>query len=227
MLCVIPAHVESTRLPGKPLLKETGKTLVQHVWENADQLEIDRLVVATSSRDVQKEVENFGGEVVLTPKFATGSDRVAHVAKRDLSDTVINFQCDEPEFDVSVLEKALETCYCEDVGVITFITDLPEEGREDRNLVKVVTDFSDNAIYFSRTYLEGAYLHLGVYVYRRDVLLKFGISSWSSLELMENLEQLRILEYMPEVKIKCVYVSTKCYGINTRKDYDAFVQRQR
>jgi len=217
----------STRLSGKPLLKETGKTLVQHVWENANQLEIDRLVVATSSRDVQKEVENFGGEVVLTPEFATGSDRVAHIAKRNLSDTIINFQCDEPEFDVSVLEKALETCYCEDVGVVTFITDLPGEGWEDKNLVKVVTDFSDNAIYFSRTYLEGAYLHLGVYVYRRDVLLRFGALKWSSLELAENLEQLRILECMPEVKIKCVYMPTKYYGINTRKDYDGFVRRQK
>ena len=210
-IAVIPARYASTRFPGKPLAKDTGKFLVQHVYEQVRRVpEIDRVIVATDDDRIASAVASFGGECVLTrSNHPSGTDRVAEVAQTLDCDIVLNIQGDEPEIEpdaVQALIALLEGGDCPMATLACGFDDLERGGigadPRDPGCVKVVIA-RGRAIYFSRSLIPyprhsiadggGPYLHLGTYGYRREFLLQLGALEPTPLERIEGLEQLRVL----------------------------------
>ena len=242
---VIPARHASTRLPRKLLLRETGKTLIQHTFEAAMQAQRPLGVcVATDHPEILEEVRRFGGRAEMTdPEAASGTDRVAQLARTlDDADVIVNVQGDEPELSGRSIDLAIELLEENpDAVVSTLATPIRSRRQlEDPACVKVVFDDRGRALYFSRSPIPHArqwddrllsaeppsfYQHVGLYAYRREFLLQLADLPQSKLEEIENLEQLRILEAGHRIVVGVVDEPT--FGIDTAEDYRAFVDRYR
>jgi 3-deoxy-manno-octulosonate cytidylyltransferase (CMP-KDO synthetase) len=243
-VALIPARYGSTRLPGKPLLKKTGKYLIQHVYERvAAARRVEAVVVATDDERILEAVMEFGGRAMMTSAdHSSGSDRIAEAASRlaeesggSGADVVLNVQGDEPEIDPDLLDglvELMESPAAPPIGTAAVpITD--PALFDDPNTVKVVVAPGDNrALYFSRSpvphgAVPGGALpplkHIGVYAYRRDALLRFAGLPRSPLEETERLEQLRALDHGMEIRV--VMTQDDSQGIDTPEDYEAFVKR--
>src|SRR5579864_9115128 len=209
VVVVIPARYGSTRLPGKPLVSLAGKSMVQRVYERAKLAQTaGRVIVATDDERILKAVEGFGGEARMTrPDHRTGTERVAEVAAHTDGDVFVNVQGDEPLLDPVAVDTAVNSLLEEPVAAISTVAVLVRTPADimDPNVVKAVVDFEDNAIYFSRAPIpwvrdtaaktHARHLkHLGLYVFRRDVLLEYPTLPQGELERIEQLEQLRWLE---------------------------------
>lgn len=244
-VAVIPARFASTRLPGKPLLSDTGKPLIQHVVEAAKRAQsLRRVIVATDDDRIADVVRGFGGEVVMTrADHPTGTDRVAEVAATiPTAGIIVNVQGDEPEIDGASIDRLI-TLLNEDpeAPMATLATPIRDEAvYHDPSCVKVVASSRGRALYFSRSpvpcHRDGlpdfsdpksplALLHLGIYAYRRDFLLSVGTLPRSPLESAEKLEQLRVLE--AGLPIALGVVDEPSIGIDTPEDYRRFVERWR
>jgi 3-deoxy-manno-octulosonate cytidylyltransferase (CMP-KDO synthetase) len=240
---VIPARYHSTRLPAKPLLKTTGKFLIQHVYERACQARLSRIViVATDDSRIASAVENFGGNVVITRgDHGSGTDRVAEVAEDLDVDVIVNVQGDEPEIEPALLDLLPELLQ-RDSGaeVATLATPIQDlEQWQNPNCVKVVCTGDGRALYFSRspvpfvrdgrpdfTARPAQFLqHLGLYAYRREFLRRLAASPPSPLERLEKLEQLRVLGLGCGLRVGIVPHAGA--GVDTLADYEAFVRRFR
>ncbi len=239
IITCIPARYGSVRFPGKVLAKDTGKYLIQHVWEKARGAKLpDRVIIATDGKPVLEAAKSFGAECVLTsPDLQSGTDRVAAAVKDLNVDIVINLQGDEPEIKseyIDVLAKLMLDNPDYQIGTIA----APFEDTSqisNPNIVKVITDSNGCAIYFSRSVIpydrESAgvgkveqYLrHLGIYAYKKDFLLKFTGLPQSRLEQIEKLEQLRAIEN--GIKIIVGIVESGTEGIDTAEQYAEFVKR--
>lgn len=243
---IIPARLASTRLPRKMLLSETGKPLIQHVWEGACASRLAAEVwIATDDEEIFQTVERFGGKCVMTSREITcGTDRIAVVAK-DLPevDLLVNVQGDEPEILGETIDTLIQRmANCPDAVMGTLATPIREKRLlDDPACVKVVLNQNRQALYFSRScipyprgewrdeWLEAEppifYQHVGIYAYRRDFLLKISDLPRTPLERMESLEQLRVLEngYALEVGV----IPRAGLGIDTPADYQEFVRRYR
>jgi len=234
---VIPVRYASTRLPGKPLLKDTGKYLVQHAYEAASKsARASRVIVATDDKRILEAVREFGGDVVMTSaKHPSGTDRIAEAVKKIDCAVVINVQGDEPELPAAYIDQLIEM-FDADPALQMATLAVPVEYSDASlrpNAVKVVLDSQGNALYFSRApipyYRDGipkgaAFLkHLGIYGYRKKFLEQF--VSWppSKLENTERLEQLRALEN--GVRIRVGLVDKETISIDTREDYARFVTK--
>jgi 3-deoxy-manno-octulosonate cytidylyltransferase (CMP-KDO synthetase) len=240
-LIVIPARFASTRLPGKPLLRETGKYLIQHVYERAAMVRGAMVVVATDDERIRSAVESFGGTAVMTREdHPSGTDRVAEVAALTGADAVVNLQGDEPLFDPANVESLLRALAVPGTDVSTLAAPIRDAKQyADPNAVKVVCADDGRALYFSRSpiphYRDTAYdpatapllahLHIGVYAYRRDVLLKLAASPPHPLEWAEKLEQLRLLGRGGTIRVAVVADAHR--GVDTPADYAAFVEAYR
>lgn len=164
-----------------------------------------RTLVATDDARIAETVRSFGGDVVMTASdHATGTDRVAEVAKHLRVDIIVNLQGDEPVFDPALIDRMVEVLARDpEVDIVTACHALDDEtGFHDPNIVKVVFDTRGRALYFSRAPVpagamdaRGAWRHVGIYAYRRAALLRFARLSRTSLEITERLEQLRALEH--------------------------------
>jgi len=231
---IIPARFASTRLPGKPLLAQTGKSLVQHVFERVAAVSgVNQVLVATDDERIVAAVQSFSGQVVMTRSdHPTGTDRIAEVASELDTDLILNVQGDEPEIDPDHLQALIERMGVgADMG--TLACPFPADADPaDPNAVKVVIDQRGRALYFSRALIPfprepqdavHPYLHIGVYAYRREFLLKYATWPTTPLERCEKLEQLRALEN--GVPIEVVTVSHAAPGIDTPADYADFVKR--
>ena len=205
ILAVIPARYSSTRLPGKPLVDICGKPMVCHVYDKAKQAkEIDQVLVATDDQRIVDVVTAHGGEAVLTsPDCASGSDRLLEVAKSHKANVYINIQGDEPLLQPQALNMlALYMKEQPTTPVATLACEVNAKQAQDPNLVKVVCDSANHALYFSRSVIpyardkeHNSYLaHIGVYAYRADALATFGSLPPAPLEEIEKLEQLRLLQ---------------------------------
>ena len=224
---VIPARLKSTRLPYKLLLPLLGKPLIQWTWENAKKATLlDKLIIACDDEKIRKVAEDFGADVVLTsPQHISGTDRIAEAVREMVVKFVVNIQADEPLIHPSLIDSLIETMK-EDSSLVMAtvkkkITDFSE--IEDPNVVKVVTDKNDFALYFSRLpipYSENKeadyYKHIGIYIYTKDFLFTFKNLGPSYLEKMEKLEQLRVIE--AGCRIKVITTSFECHGVDTEKD---------
>ncbi len=228
---VIPARFQSSRFPGKPLALIAGKTLVRRVFERARSARrLARLVVATDDERIVREVEAFGGEAMLTsPGHASGTDRLAEVARRLPSDIYVNVQGDEPmldPLDIDALVAGLEGDPAVDMATLCEPLD-DSRAAGDPNIVKVVCDREGRALYFSRSPIphlrfpearEGVAWrrHVGIYAYRDRFLGEFATWTPGILERLEGLEQLRALERGRTIRV--LEARGRYLGVDTPED---------
>lgn len=224
---VIPARFGSTRFPGKPLADLLGRPMIRHVFEAAAAAEgLDDLVVATDDDRIAEVVEGFGGRAVRTrADHPSGTDRVAEVAERLPADAYLNVQGDEPLVDPRAL-SALAALLRRDptVEVATLCHPIGADEAADPNRVKVVRGAGGDALYFSRSPIpfprDGRAArwsqHVGVYAYRRRVVLAFPSLPVPMLEEAERLEQLRLLH--AGVSIRVIDVERGGPGVDTPED---------
>jgi 3-deoxy-manno-octulosonate cytidylyltransferase (CMP-KDO synthetase) len=230
-VAVIPARYQSTRLPGKPLADIGGRPMVEHVYRRACEARtLSRVLVATDDLRVFETVRAFGGEVVMTsPLHRTGGDRVAEVAA-GLSETlIVNVQGDEPLIAPGMIDAAVLACAASPDVVMSTVRRAITDPHDLDNpaVVKVVTDVSGRALYFTRSRVpfprdaETAtlcYKHIGLYVYRREFLLHLSRLAPTPLERAESLEQLRALEH--GFPIVTVETTTDVMGVDTPDDLE-------
>ncbi|HEY8504645.1 MAG TPA: 3-deoxy-manno-octulosonate cytidylyltransferase [Gemmataceae bacterium] len=240
---VIPARYASSRLPGKPLLRSTGKYLVQHVYERALQAKrAAEVLIATDDPRILAAARSFGARAVLTHRnHASGTDRVAEVARGLNADVVVNLQGDEPLIDPADLDRLPELLDANPDAAMATLA-VPVRSLEDYlspHCVKVVCDDRGHALYFSRSPVPAVrdgrpdlaarpplFLHhLGLYAYRREVLLRLAALPPSPLEQAEKLEQLRALSL--GWKIQVGVVADCAGGVDTWEEYRQFVREYR
>jgi len=236
---VIPARYASTRLPAKPLLRDTGKYLIQHTYEQAARAKCGAdVIVATDDERIYDAVRSFGGRVVMTRvDHVSGTDRIAEVATHLAADVILNVQGDEPQIEPAALD--LLAGLLADPGTDMATLAVPIHSREaylDPNVVKVVCDNQGRALYFSRrpipmvrdgepdfTARPARFLqHLGVYAYQKEFLLTIAGTEPHPLEQAEKLEQLRVLGTGGTIRVGIVEQAHR--GIDTPADYAHFVQ---
>jgi len=241
---VIPARRRSTRLPEKLLLRKTGKTVLEHTYEAACQTRCPELVlIATDDAEIAREARQFGAGVVMTsPDCLSGTDRVAEAAGQiGPAEIIINLQGDEPEIDPVVVDQLAESLLADpSAAMATLATPIRDRTLlDDPSCVKVVFDPHGRAMYFSRSaiphvrdwdqdYLETEpalfHQHIGVYAYRRELLLRLAQLPPGRFEQLEKLEQLRVLEQGETILV--TEIDEPTHGIDTLEDYAAFVQRK-
>lgn len=214
---VIPARYGSSRFPGKPLAMLGRKPMIQHVYEQAAACRaVADVLVATDDKRIQQAVEQFGGQAVLmTGEFRTGTDRVAGVARSRTGRFFVDLQGDEIPVDPDLLTDLIEPFVESGVEMGTLKRAIrSSDDLQNPAVVKVVTDQQGQALYFSRApiplvrddpgrrAMEGLhYIHLGVYIYTREALLKLAAWPTGVLEEAEKLEQLRALEHGMPIKV--------------------------
>jgi 3-deoxy-manno-octulosonate cytidylyltransferase (CMP-KDO synthetase) len=246
IIAVIPARYGSTRFPGKSLALIRDKPMVQWVYERTKRSTLlDRVIVATDDRRILDAVTAFGGEAMMTSKaHATGTDRIAEVARSLDCDIIVNVQGDEPLIDPRMIDEAVRPLVGDPsipMGTLAKrITDPAD--AVDPNVVKVVMDRKGYALYFSRapipwdrdhwagrTDLAGltlggpCYKHIGLYVYRRDFLLAYAAMPQTALEMIEKLEQLRALEHGYKIKVETT--EHESFGVDIPGDLSKILQR--
>ena len=229
IVAVIPARYAATRFPGKLMQMLGKKPIIRHVYDNtvATGLFKDVLIV-TDSDIIYKEIKENGGEAIMSKKkHESGSDRIAEAVAEMNVDIIVNVQGDEPFIKKEPLEKLVRLFNEPDVQVASLMRRISKEEAGNPNNVKVVTDRSGYALYFSRSIIPyqrdertntGYFLHVGVYAYKKDVLMNFTKWPQSSLEKIEKLEQLRYLEN--GIKIKMAETDYNNIAIDTPEDLE-------
>ena len=209
---IIPARYGSSRFPGKIIAKIAGKPMIQWVYERASgSAMLDQLFVATDDEKVMECVKSFGGNSVMTRKdHQSGTDRIAEAVSNLDADIVVNIQGDQPILDSEMIDEAVRP-FLEDPSLLmsTIKTKISSEHYNDPSVVKVVVDENDYALYFSRALIPFSrenvevevYEHVGLYVYRKEFLIKVSKMPQSYLEKIELLEQLRVLEKGYKIKV--------------------------
>ena len=230
---IIPARYASTRLPGKPLIKIHDKTIIQWVYERACQSKLAlEVIVATDDERIYQSVKEFGGQVKMTASsHQSGSDRIAEIATDNPEmEIIVNVQGDEPLITPESIDEAINALISDkNADISTLIREITDKDEIlNPNVVKVVTDNSGKALYFSRAAIPYErelgqikfYAHIGLYAYRRESLLKMTQLKQTNLEKAECLEQLRALQN--GMTIKTVVVNYKPIGIDTPEDVEEF-----
>ena len=230
---IIPARYGSSRLEGKPLIVVEGKTIIQWVYEKAQQAKLaDLIIVATDDERIFNTVKSFGGNVEMTSKeHKCGSDRIKEVVMRHPEISfIINLQGDEPLIKPESIDELINHVKNDEkADIATLIRIIDDEMEcQNPNLVKCVVDNSGFAMYFSRSKIPfernsgkaPIYGHLGIYGYKRDALIKMTELPQSSYEMAESLEQLRALQN--GLRIKTSVVDFVPVGIDTAQDLEHF-----
>jgi 3-deoxy-manno-octulosonate cytidylyltransferase (CMP-KDO synthetase) len=229
-IAAIPARYAATRFPGKLMQMLGDKTVIAHTYQNAMATRLfDEVIVVTDSQIIFDEITHYGGYVIMSREpHESGSDRIAEAVADLPVDLIINVQGDEPFVKREPLEKLIAVFKDEKVKVGSLMMKIEDENSiTDINFVKVVTDKSMNALFFSRSIIPfvrdkdiviNHYRHIGVYAYRKEVLLNF--TSWdiTPLEAAEKVECLRYLEN--GVDIKMVLTDYSGIAIDTPADLE-------
>ena len=230
ILGVIPARFASTRFPAKALARISGKSMLEHVFERASRARyLTSVVIATDDQRIYDEAKRFGAPVCMTrADHLSGTDRVAEVASVDDAQIVVNIQGDEPLIDPGAIDAAvLSILDHPEIPMGTLKKRIEDPAEIDNpNVVKVVTNFAGDAIYFSRAtipYLRGGesltrFKHIGLYVYRRDFLLSYSDLPVGPLEKAERLEQLRALENGYSIRV--AETEYESIGVDTPEDFE-------
>ena len=239
IIAVIPARFGSTRFPGKALARIKDKPMVQWVYERTRLSKlIDRVIVATDDDRIFAAVRSFGGEAMMTsPVHATGTDRIAEVARQLDCGLVVNVQGDEPLIHAEMIDQAILPLTKDSTIPMGTLCRRIEDREEasDPNVVKVVFDKDGFALYFSRAPIpwdrdrwSGArsfrdlsldnpmFKHIGLYVYRREFLVRYAQMPQTPLESTEKLEQLRALEHGH--RIRTVITEHNSFGVDIPDD---------
>jgi 3-deoxy-manno-octulosonate cytidylyltransferase (CMP-KDO synthetase) len=230
---IIPTRYESKRFPGKALVKIGDKPLVQHVYQQARKVRgAGQVLVATDDERIRKAVEEFGGRAVMSSAgHKCGTERVAEVAESLQEEIIVNLQGDEPLIDPGSIEQLIAAMVDNpSLSMATLKTRIVDENElRNPNVVKVVTDRDDFALYFSRSLIPhqgkgadpGAFKHIGVYAYRKNFLRQFARLEQTELEKREKLEQLRVLEN--GFKIMVVETENDSIAVNTLKELEQVI----
>ncbi|HEX5412516.1 MAG TPA: 3-deoxy-manno-octulosonate cytidylyltransferase [Terriglobia bacterium] len=232
MVGVIPARYMSSRLEGKPLMDILGKPMIQHVFERAQSSQLSEVIVATDDERIRKSVRGFGGKVIMTSaRHKTGTDRVAEaVANLDV-EVVVNIQGDEPMVDPGLINECLSPFESNPhVQMATVMQRLSEESTyTDPAVVKVVRDLSGRALYFSRSLIPfpramtndfAVFEHIGIYAYTKQCLLKLSRLAPTTLEEVEELEQLRALEHGIPIQVVETQRHFESISVDTAADLE-------
>jgi 3-deoxy-manno-octulosonate cytidylyltransferase (CMP-KDO synthetase) len=230
-IAVIPARYESSRLPGKALADIAGKSMIEHVYRRtAAARSISAVIVATDDERIHRAVQAFGGESRMTSAaHQSGTDRIAEIVPTLTCAVVVNVQGDEPLIEPAMIDEAVAP-FSDDAALMMSTLRRRIDDDADRlnpNVTKVVVDRNDFALYFSRAPVpftrEGcrpapAWRHVGLYVYRRECLLRLAALPPTEMERAEALEQLRALEY--GIRIKAVETRFDSIGVDTPEDLE-------
>jgi 3-deoxy-manno-octulosonate cytidylyltransferase (CMP-KDO synthetase) len=252
IIVCIPARYASTRFPAKVLAKDTGKFLIQHVYEQAKLAKLpSQVIIAADDKRIADAAKSFGAECIMTsPACPSGTDRIAEAVQKlsaercplNADDVVVNLQGDEPEIDpanIDIVAKLLVDNVKSQMATLAADFETSEQ-IADPNIVKVIISqnaerSTQYAIYFSRSVIpydrqragigpvKNYLRHLGIYAYRKDFLLKITKLAQTPLEKIEKLEQLRAVENGFEILV--AKVKHTCAGIDTPEQYAEFVKR--
>ena len=241
---IIPARLDSSRLPKKVLLDLNGKTVLQRVYEQCLKVKnIDEVYIATDSLEIKEVCETFTNHVIITKStHQSGTDRIGEAISSIDCDIVINVQADEPFIEPSLIEALVNSFSNSEISMSSAMSKINNvKDLQNSNVVKVVVDHHNNALFFSRSLLPFPrdvkeisiakealekyqfFRHIGIYGYRKDFLLKFVNMEQSYLEKVEKLEQLRALEN--GFKIKMIEAESSLIGIDTQEDYEEALKK--
>jgi 3-deoxy-manno-octulosonate cytidylyltransferase (CMP-KDO synthetase) len=230
---VIPARYSSTRFEAKVLADILGKPMLQHVWERAKKAKaLDDLIIACDHEAVAKAAREFGAKVVMTARqHACGSDRISEVINPLDVKVVVNIQGDEPLVHPTMIDSAARALLSDKkISMATIMKKIEDPAlANDPNVVKVVVDKNNFALYFSRAPIPFHasnsevkqpvyYKHIGLYAYTKDFLFTYRNLPVSNLEKTECLEQLRVLE--EGFRIKVIETKYDTVGVDTPQDLD-------
>jgi len=222
VLAVIPARFHSTRLPGKILADIAGRPMIEHVYRRAAAASlVHAVIVATDDERIAGAVRAFGGAALMTrPDHVSGTDRIAEVVSTLPCRAVVNLQGDEPLIEPGTIDAAVAPLL-EDPSLEMSTVSRPFAGADEfqsPHVVKVVTNEKGDALYFSRAPLAASRAHVGLYVYRRDTLLRLAALPAASIELAESLEQLRAIAN--GIRIRVVHTADVAAGVDTPEDLE-------
>ena len=241
---IIPARLDSSRLPKKVLLDLKGKTVIQRVYEQCLKVKnVDGVYIATDSIEIKEVCETFTNQVVITKStHQSGTDRIGEAVSAIACDIVINVQGDEPFIEPSLIEALVNSFSNSEISMSSAMSKINNvKDLHNPNVVKVVTDLHNNALFFSRSLLPFPrdvkeisianemlkkyqfFRHIGIYGYRKEFLLHYINMKQSPLEKIEKLEQLRALEN--GFKIKMIETDSSLMGIDTREDYEEALKK--
>lgn len=229
-LVIIPSRLSATRLPGKPLLKINGLSIISHVFKKAEEANIGEVIVATGDQEIIDDVKKNGGQAILTNnQHQTGTDRIYEaIEKIDNSniDLVMNLQGDEPLMNIDDIRNLNNQMIKNNAELGTLASNILEkEFYQNQNIVKVITNESLNnsnfpeAIDFMRKISDSRkniYHHLGIYCYQKETLKNFISFNQSSNEVKHKLEQLRALDN--NIKINVALAKSSPIGVDTEED---------
>lgn len=234
-IVAIPARLESNRFPRKVLAEILGKPMLWHVHQGVSQAKsVESVWVLSDSEEILREAASWGAKTLATsPDCSSGTDRIASVIERLDADYVVNVQADEPLITGDVVDKVVETLIATGADIATPVFPIQTlADLQNPNLVKVTRSSSGDALYFSRSPVpyvrdipESEWLsqvpfwgHLGVYGYRKQVLMDFPTLPEGVLEKAEKLEQLRFLE--AGQRIATIEVANRLHGVDTAEDLE-------
>jgi len=241
---IIPARLDSSRLPKKVLLDLKGKTVIQRVYEQCLKVKnVDGIYIATDSIEIKEVCETFTNNVIITKRtHNSGTDRIGEAVSAVDCDIVINVQGDEPFIEPSLIEALVNSFSNSEISMSSAMSKINNvKDLQNTNVVKVVTDLHNNALFFSRSLIpfprdvkeistanevleeSQFFRHIGIYGYRKDFLLHFVNLEQSYLEKVEKLEQLRALEN--GFKIKMIEANSSLIGIDTQEDYEEALKK--
>jgi 3-deoxy-manno-octulosonate cytidylyltransferase (CMP-KDO synthetase) len=241
---VIPARIDSSRLPKKVLLDLKGRTVIQRVYEQCLKVaNIDAVYIATDSNEIKEVCNSFTGDVIFTKStHQSGTDRIGEAVALIDCDIVINVQGDEPFIDPTLIEELVNSFENSEISMSSAMSKIDDvNDLQNSNVVKVTVDNQNNALYFSRSLIPfprdhkellisnkelekfPVYRHIGIYGYRKEFLLDYIKMNQSYLEKVEKLEQLRALEN--GFKIKMIEAKHSLSGIDTQEDYEEALKK--
>ena len=232
-LIIIPSRLSASRLPGKPLLKINGLSIISHVFKKAEQADIGEVYVAAEDQEIVDDVKNNGGQAILTSnKHKTGTDRILEALKKlGKSDIqlVMNLQGDEPLIDLEDIKNLQKRMIENKSKIGTLAFDIKNKVLfKNKNIVKVITDEKIERSKFSKAInfmressinLKNTYHHLGIYCYQTDILKKFCSLKQSQNEVENKLEQLRALDN--GITINVALARAVSHGVDTEEDFVA------
>ena len=230
IVAAIPARLNSSRLPKKLLRNICGKTLITRTYEATVNSNLfDDVLVITNSSEIIAELESSKVKYIFDDaNYQTGTDRIAGVASKIEADIIINVQGDEPFINSNTIESILNTFKHDkenNIKIVSVMTPIKDDQElKNPNNVKVFTDVSDNAIYFSRhpipfkidLNISKAHKHVGIYAFRKKSLIEFAKLNVGELESSEKIEALRLIEN--NIKIKMINSNDTFIGIDTEED---------
>ena len=230
-LVIIPSRMSATRLPGKPLLKINGLSMISHVFKKAEKANIGEVIVATEDQEILDDVKKNGGQAILTQKeHKTGTDRIYEALQKleyKNIDLIMNLQGDEPLINIDDIKKLNNQMIKNQSQIGTLASEIKDKTiYQNENVVKVHTKGQLNdlnfleAINFTRKILKqdkNVYHHLGIYCYRKEALKDFVLHNQSTNEIKNSLEQLRALDN--NIGIKVALAKSSPIGVDTEEEF--------